>query len=59
MTFTVINYLVACFRSYDYLREHFRSEHYLCEEGECKEEKFTSVFRSEIDMKGRLNGQKF
>ncbi|KAF4529921.1 hypothetical protein B566_EDAN018058 [Ephemera danica] len=40
-----------CHRSYDYLREHFRNEHYLCEEGDCKEEKFTSVFRSDIDLK--------
>jgi E3 ubiquitin-protein ligase ZNF598 len=37
--------------SYDFLREHFRSDHFLCEEGECKEEKFTSVFRSDIDLK--------
>ena len=39
------------FSSYDYLREHFRDEHYLCEEGACVEEKFTPVFRTEIDLK--------
>lgn len=39
------------YSSYDYLREHFRQEHYLCEEGNCAEEKFTSVFRTNIDLK--------
>ncbi|KYM99169.1 hypothetical protein ALC62_10138 [Cyphomyrmex costatus] len=39
------------YSSYDYLREHFRQEHYLCEEGMCVEEKFTSVFRTDIDLK--------
>lgn len=39
------------YSSYDYLREHFRREHYLCEEGVCAEEKFTSVFRTDIDLK--------
>lgn len=37
---------------YDDLRIHFRKEHFLCEEEDCKDEKFTSVFRSEIDLKG-------
>lgn len=40
------------YNSYDDLRNHFLEEHYLCEEGECKNEKFTSVFRSDIDLKG-------
>lgn len=39
------------YSSYDYLRDHFRAEHYLCEEGACAEEKFTSVFRTNIDLK--------
>ncbi|XP_012539918.1 E3 ubiquitin-protein ligase ZNF598 [Monomorium pharaonis] len=39
------------YSSYDFLREHFRQEHYLCEEGVCAEEKFTSVFRTDIDLK--------
>lgn len=39
------------YSSYDYLRDHFRSEHYLCEEGDCINEKFTAVFRSDIDLK--------
>ena len=39
------------YSSYDYLRDHFRQEHFLCEEGMCSEEKFTSVFRTDIDFK--------
>lgn len=39
------------YSSYDYLRDHFRQEHFLCEEGMCAEEKFTSVFRTDIDLK--------
>jgi len=46
---------VLCSSSYDYLREHFRSEHFLCEEGGCVEEKFTSVFRTQIDLKGEYS----
>ncbi|XP_063981623.1 E3 ubiquitin-protein ligase ZNF598 [Diachasmimorpha longicaudata] len=39
------------YSSYDYLRDHFRQEHYLCEEGACTDEKFTPVFRTDIDLK--------
>ncbi|KAG8039137.1 hypothetical protein G9C98_003444 [Cotesia typhae] len=42
------------YSSYEYLREHFRSEHYLCEEGTCAAEQFTSVFRSDIDLKAHI-----
>lgn len=42
------------YNSYEDLRNHFLEEHYLCEEGECKNEKFTSVFRTDIDLKGLL-----
>ncbi|XP_035700499.1 E3 ubiquitin-protein ligase ZNF598 isoform X4 [Folsomia candida] len=42
------------YNTYDDLRLHFRKEHFLCEEENCKEEKFTSVFRTEIDMKAHL-----
>lgn len=40
------------YSSYTDLRTHFREEHYLCEEGECKNEVFTSAFRTDIDLKG-------
>ncbi|XP_060803091.1 E3 ubiquitin-protein ligase ZNF598 [Amyelois transitella] len=33
------------------LAQHFRNDHYLCEEGECADQHLTSVFRSEIDLK--------
>ncbi|XP_053683245.1 E3 ubiquitin-protein ligase ZNF598 [Sabethes cyaneus] len=36
---------------YDTLRDHFRQEHFLCEEGECEQEQFTAVFRTEIDLR--------
>ena len=36
------------------LREHFKQEHYLCEEGDCVNEQFTSAFRDEIDLKGNF-----
>lgn len=42
------------YNSYDDLRNHFLEEHYLCEEGECKNEKFTSVFRTDIDLKAHI-----
>lgn len=37
--------------SYDYLKGHFQSDHFLCIEGDCINERFTSVFRTEIDLK--------
>ncbi|ELT99643.1 hypothetical protein CAPTEDRAFT_181900 [Capitella teleta] len=39
------------FDEYNYLREHFRDEHYLCEEGECADTEFTNAFRSDIDLR--------
>ncbi|KAB0794084.1 hypothetical protein PPYR_13704 [Photinus pyralis] len=39
------------YSTYDDLRRHYNDEHYLCEEGDCKHERFTSVFRSDIDLK--------
>ena len=42
------------FSDYDILREHFREEHYLCEEAHCIEAKFTNAFRSDIDLKGHV-----
>lgn len=42
------------YNSYDDLRTHFLEEHYLCEEGECRNEQFTAAFRTEIDLKAHL-----
>ncbi|KAA0197685.1 hypothetical protein HAZT_HAZT001212 [Hyalella azteca] len=39
---------------YPALREHFRDSHYLCEEGDCKNEQFTAVFRDKIDLQGHF-----
>jgi hypothetical protein len=39
------------FSDYEELRAHFGRDHFLCKEGDCGEEKFTSVFRTEIDFK--------
>ena len=33
------------------LREHFKADHYLCEQGDCKYEEFTGVFGTEVDYK--------
>lgn len=35
------------------LRDHFDSQHFLCEEGDCKENIFSAVFRTDIDLKGK------
>ncbi|XP_048349460.1 E3 ubiquitin-protein ligase ZNF598 [Sphaerodactylus townsendi] len=39
------------YSDYEYLREHFREKHFLCEEGQCSTEQFTHAFRTEIDYK--------
>ena len=38
------------FPAYEDLRGHFREHHFLCEAGECIHEKFTSVFRTKIEL---------
>ena len=40
--------------SYPDLRLHFKEEHFLCEEGDCINEEFTSVFGTEIDYKAHV-----
>ncbi|KRT86116.1 hypothetical protein AMK59_849, partial [Oryctes borbonicus] len=42
------------YNSYADLRRHFKEEHYVCEEGECKNEQFTSVFRTDIDLRAHI-----
>ncbi|XP_026751269.2 E3 ubiquitin-protein ligase ZNF598 [Galleria mellonella] len=39
------------YASHSALAHHFRTDHYLCEEGGCAGEHLTAVFRSEIDLK--------
>lgn len=45
------DYRLQYYRNYEYLRAHFREQHFLCEEGDCRNETFTAAFRSEIDLK--------
>lgn len=45
------DYRLQYYRNYEYLRAHFRDHHFLCEEGDCRNETFTAAFRSEIDLK--------
>ncbi len=33
------------------LRAHFKKDHYFCEEGSCRNDLLTSVFKNEIDIK--------
>lgn len=42
------------YASHSALAHHFRTDHYLCEEGECAGQHLTAVFRSEIDLKGEF-----
>ena len=37
---------------YEDLEGHFKSNHFLCVEGDCRNAKFTNAFRSQIDLKG-------
>ena len=39
---------------YNALRDHFKDSHFLCEEGNCKNEQFTSAFRSKIDFQAHF-----
>jgi len=36
---------------YVLLREHFKTAHVLCEEGECRHAEITNAFRSDLDYK--------
>ena len=33
------------------LKQHFSTDHFLCLEGDCQNERFTNAFRSELDLK--------
>ena len=36
--------------TYEALKGHFLKDHYLCEEGDCRHEKFVNVFLSKLDL---------
>ncbi|XP_045476848.1 E3 ubiquitin-protein ligase ZNF598 [Harmonia axyridis] len=42
------------YRNINDLQKHFKEEHYLCEEGECKSVPLASAFRTEIDLKAHI-----
>lgn len=42
---------------FDLLRDHYRSNHYFCEIGQCKDVQFTNVFASEVDFRAHQAAQ--
>lgn len=38
------------YQNYEALKRHFRKDHYLCEEGNCHNDKFTNAFLSKLDL---------
>lgn len=36
------------------MRDHFKSEHFVCEEDECADEQYTAVFRTAIDLQAHI-----
>ena len=53
----LINNAVLNFSHFPSLRDHFRNDHFLCEEGDCAEVKFENAFRYEIDFKAHVAQQ--
>lgn len=47
----VFSVWLQCCSTYNDVKEHFREDHYLCEEDECARIQFTNAFRSEMDIK--------
>ena len=45
------------YENYPLLRQHFKTEHFLCVEGPCRHEKLTSVFRTKIDLQAHRASQ--
>ena len=41
--------------NYKDLRKHFKQAHFLCEEGDCLNEQFTSVFRRKVDYQAHIS----
>ncbi|KAL3272937.1 hypothetical protein HHI36_014395 [Cryptolaemus montrouzieri] len=42
------------YKSIEDLQKHFRDEHFLCEEGDCRSIPMASAFRTEIDLKAHI-----
>lgn len=42
------------FSTYTDLKKHFKTKHFLCEEGECQKAQFTNAFRTEMDIRAHI-----
>ncbi|KAK9883026.1 hypothetical protein WA026_001238 [Henosepilachna vigintioctopunctata] len=42
------------YKNIEDLQKHFRDEHFLCEEGDCKNVPMTAAFRTEIDLRAHI-----
>lgn len=48
----IFNFSFCCTSDHNELRDHFIENHFLCQDGECTENIFSAVFRTDIDLKG-------
>jgi hypothetical protein len=48
---------LVVFSDFDLLRDHYRSNHYLCEIGQCKEAQFINVFSSDFEFRAHQAAQ--
>lgn len=42
---------------FDLLRDHYRSNHYLCEIDQCKDVQFTNVFATDFEFRAHQSAQ--
>lgn len=54
LIFCWLSVLISIYSVYADLADHFRKEHFLCEEGKCATEEFTGAFRNEIEYKAHV-----
>ena len=45
------------FSDFDLLRDHYRTNHYLCEIDQCKDVQFTNVFSSDFEFRAHQAAQ--
>ena len=45
------------FSDFDLLRDHYRSNHYLCEIDQCKDVQFTNVFATDFEFRAHQSAQ--
>lgn len=54
LSFAELPVSISIHSVYADLADHFRKEHFLCEEGKCATEEFTGAFRNEIEYKAHV-----